>query len=69
MRCLSFSAVAQEASRGPCSTHGLQNPEKERRSELADLDCSGALGRHGAQRAAMSNLTRRHNITPIRGLP
>ena len=29
----------------------------------------GALGRHGAQRAAMSNLTRRHNITPIRGLP
>ena len=25
------------------STHGLQNPEKERRSELADLDCSGAL--------------------------
>ena len=35
----------------------------------ADLPTHGALGRHGAQRAAMSNLTRRHNITPIRGLP
>ena len=35
----------------------------------ADLSAHGALGRHGAQRAAMSNLTRRHNITPIRGLP
>jgi hypothetical protein len=28
----------------------------------------GALGRHGAQCAEMSNLTRRHNITPTRGL-
>ena len=36
MRCLSFSAAAQEASRGPCSTHRLQNPEKERRSEYEE---------------------------------